>query len=68
MIHLAEVENNCPAPSPFGVIFRGIMRWNLDNVAGVVVGVWFLIGIVYLAATTRGFPLASRLFGADDST
>jgi len=55
------------ALSLFGAIFCGIMWWNLDNVAKVVGGVWFLIGIVYLAATTRGFTVTPRLFGADES-
>jgi putrescine importer len=55
------------ALSLIGAIFCGIMWWNLDNVARVVGGGWFLIGLIYLAITTRGFTVTPRLFGADES-
>jgi hypothetical protein len=39
------------------------MWWNLDSVARVVGGIWFLIGIIYLAMTTRGFTVRPRMIG-----
>jgi len=49
--------------SLFGAVFCGIMWWNLDSVARVVGGIWFLIGIIYLAMTTRGFTVRPRMIG-----
>ena len=54
--------------SLFGAVFCGIMWWNLDNVARVVGGIWFLIGIGYLAVTTRGFTVRPRMIGFGDSS
>jgi amino acid transporter len=51
------------ALSLFGAVFCGIMWWNLDNVAKVVGGVWFVIGIIYLAIATRGFRSPPRMIG-----
>jgi len=39
----------------FGCLFCGLIWWNLNVVAKVAGGLWFLIGIVYLAVSTRGF-------------
>ena len=47
--------------SLFGAAFCGIIWWNLDNVARVVGGVWFLIGGTYLALTTRGFRAPPKM-------
>lgn len=50
--------------SLFGAVFCGVMWWNLDNVAKIVGGGWFLIGAVYLAATTRGFRVPPKIIGS----
>jgi amino acid transporter len=47
-----------------GAVFCGVMWWNLDNVAKIVGGGWFLIGAVYLAATTRGFRVPPKIIGS----
>jgi amino acid transporter len=39
----------------FGCIFCGVIWWNLNIVAKVVGGIWFLIGIAYIAINTGGF-------------
>jgi hypothetical protein len=39
------------------------MWWNLDNVAKVVGGVWFVIGIICLAIATRGVRSPPRMIG-----
>jgi amino acid transporter len=54
--------------SLFGAAFCGIMWWNLDNVARVVGGIWFLIGIGYLALATRGFTVRPRMMGSGNSS
>jgi putrescine importer len=38
-----------------GFAFCASIWWNLNSIAKVVGGIWFVIGVVYLAATTRGF-------------
>jgi putrescine importer len=55
------------ALSLFGAIFCGIMWWNLDNIAKGLGGVWFLVGLIYLATATRGFTKAPRMAGAVDA-
>jgi amino acid transporter len=47
--------------SLFGAAFCGVIWWNLDNVARVVGGVWFLVGGTYLAVTTRGFRAKPKM-------
>ncbi|MGB8536927.1 MAG: APC family permease [Acidobacteriaceae bacterium] len=44
-----------------GLAFCASIWWNLNGLAKAVGGVWFLIGIAYLAATTRGFRLAPKM-------
>lgn len=39
----------------FGCVFCGMIWWNLNIIAKVVGGIWFLIGLVYLAVNTGGF-------------
>ncbi|HEV3279713.1 MAG TPA: APC family permease [Terriglobia bacterium] len=38
-----------------GFLFCGIIWWNLSRLAWLVGGLWFAIGMGYLAYTTRGF-------------
>jgi len=47
--------------SLFGAVFCGIIWWNLDSIAKIVGGVWFLIGAIYLGLTTRGFRTPPRM-------
>jgi len=54
--------------SLFGAVFCGIMWWNLDNVARAVGGIWFLIGIMYLALATRGFTVRPRMIVSGESS
>jgi putrescine importer len=39
----------------FGFLFCAIIWWNLHPIAQIVGGVWFAVGIVYVAIKTRGF-------------
>jgi amino acid transporter len=47
--------------SLFGAAFCGIIWWNLDSVAKIVGGIWFLVGGIYLALTTRCFRKPPRM-------
>ena len=38
-----------------GFLFCGLIWWNLNALAKLVGGIWFAVGITYLAVTTRGF-------------
>jgi amino acid transporter len=38
-----------------GFAFCASIWWNLNSLAKMVGGIWFLVGLAYLAATTRGF-------------
>ena len=38
-----------------GFVFCGVIWWNLNIVAKIVGGLWFMIGLVYIAVTTNGF-------------
>jgi putrescine importer len=41
-----------------GFLFCGLIWWNLNILAKVVGGLWFAVGLTYLAITTRGFRRA----------
>ena len=43
-----------------GFAFCASIWWNLNALAKVVGGIWFLIGFAYLALTTRGFRKAPQ--------
>ncbi len=38
-----------------GFLFCGVIWWNLNHLAKIVGGIWFVVGIAYLAYNTRGF-------------
>jgi putrescine importer len=38
-----------------GFLFCAVIWWNLNPLAKIVGGIWFAIGITYLAVSTRGF-------------
>lgn len=39
----------------FGLVFCGLIWWNLNHVAKTVGGIWFAVGLMYLGIKTRGF-------------
>jgi putrescine importer len=39
----------------FGFAFCALIWWNLNNLAKMVGGIWFMSGLLYLGFTTRGF-------------
>jgi amino acid transporter len=40
-----------------GFAFCGLIWWNLKPIAKLVGGIWFALGLAYIAVTTRGFRL-----------
>jgi putrescine importer len=44
-----------------GLAFCASIWWNLNGLAKAVGGIWLVIGIAYLAATTRGFRQAPKM-------
>jgi amino acid transporter len=53
--------------SLFGAAFCGVIWWNLDSIAKIVGSIWFLIGGIYLAVSTRGFSAPPRMIDFGDS-
>ena len=39
----------------FGFVFCTLIWWNLHNVARILGGIWFAVGIAYIGISTRGF-------------
>lgn len=53
---------------PFGgFIFCGLIWWNLNTLAKVVGGIWFLVGLIYVGITTRGFRQAPAMIDFSES-
>jgi hypothetical protein len=50
-----------------GFVFCGLIWWNLNTLAKVVGGIWFLIGLAYLGITTRGFRQAPAMIDFSES-
>jgi amino acid transporter len=50
-----------------GFAFCALIWWNLNGLAKTVGGIWFLIGIVYVAVKTRGFRTAPVMIDFSDS-
>lgn len=44
-----------------GFAFCASIWWHLNVLAKIVGGIWFMIGVAYLAATTRGFRRAPKM-------
>jgi putrescine importer len=44
-----------------GLAFCASIWWNLNGLAKAVGGIWLVIGIAYLAATTRGFRQSPKM-------
>ncbi len=56
------------ALSLFGAVFCGVIWWNLDSVARIVGGIWFILGAIYLAATTNFFRAPPRMIDFGESS
>jgi putrescine importer len=50
-----------------GFVFCASIWWNLNGLAKTVGGLWFLIGVAYLAATTRGFREVPKMMDFSES-
>jgi putrescine importer len=50
-----------------GFLFCASIWWNLSNLAKVVGGIWFLVGLAYLGATTMGFRRAPKMIDFNES-
>lgn len=50
-----------------GFAFCALIWWNLNPLAKFVGGIWFAVGLVYSAVTTRGFRLAPKLIDFSES-
>jgi putrescine importer len=44
-----------------GFLFCASIWWNLNNLAKVVGGVWFAVGLIWLATTTSGFRQSPKM-------
>jgi putrescine importer len=51
----------------FGFAFCASIWWNLNHVAKIVGGIWFLIGAAYLASTTSFFRKAPKMIDFSES-
>ena len=50
-----------------GFAFCALIWWNLNTLAKVVGGIWFAIGLLYVAITTRGFRQAPAMIDFSES-
>jgi len=50
-----------------GFGFCALIWWNLNTLAKTVGGIWFLIGLIYVAITTRGFREAPAMIDFSES-
>src|SRR4051812_945965 len=50
-----------------GFVFCALIWWNLNVLAKTVGGIWFAIGLAYVAITTRGFRKAPAMIDFSDS-
>jgi hypothetical protein len=44
-----------------GFAFCVLIWWNLNSLAKIAGGVWFLIGLTYLCISTRGFRRVPKM-------
>ena len=51
----------------FGFVFCTLIWWNLHNVARILGGVWFAVGIIYIGVATRGFRVKPVTIHFDES-
>jgi putrescine importer len=50
-----------------GFVFCTVIWWNLNPLAKTAGGIWFALGLIYLAATTRGFRSAPVMIDFSES-
>jgi len=50
-----------------GFVFCASIWWNLNILAKTVGGIWFVIGLVWLATTTKGFRKAPKMIDFSES-
>lgn len=50
-----------------GFLFCGLIWWNLNNLAKIVGGIWFAIGILYVGSKTNWFRSAPVMIDFSDS-
>ena len=50
-----------------GFVFCALIWWNLNMLAKTIGGIWFAIGLVYLAITTRAFRKAPAMIDFSES-
>ena len=50
-----------------GFAFCALIWWNLNSLAKTVGGIWFALGIIYVAIKTRGFRTAPVMLDFSDS-
>jgi putrescine importer len=51
-----------------GLGFCASIWWNLNQLAKIVGGIWFLVGFAYLAVTTRGFRQGPKMMDFGESS
>ncbi len=44
-----------------GFVFCAWIWWGLEDAAKIIGGIWFLLGLIYLASSTRGFRTAPTM-------
>ena len=50
-----------------GFAFCALIWWNLNPLAKSVGGIWFAVGVAYIAVSTRGFRLAPKQIDFSES-
>jgi putrescine importer len=50
-----------------GFAFCALIWWNLNILAKIVGGIWFAMGLAYIAATTNGFRAAPKMIDFSES-
>jgi amino acid transporter len=50
-----------------GFIFCAVIWWNLNSLAKTAGGIWFVIGLMYVAIKTRGFRAAPVIIDFSES-
>ena len=50
-----------------GFVFCALIWWNLNMLAKTIGGIWFAIGLLYVAVTTRGFRRAPAMIDFSES-
>jgi hypothetical protein len=51
-----------------GFVFCASIWWNLNGLAKIVGGIWFLAGLAYLAFATRGFRQPPKTIDFSESS